>query len=156
MNIGKLMAVAVAGDHRLALEWDDGRTAMVNLSEVVGAHKALAPLANPVTFAGVVLASDGWSAEWPKARSGGVDFGAQQLRRWADEQAGQTMPPSAAGWKTTPSRWTAPPKPLASPAGPSLIICQASKRCPKRSCWRPKGLTGGWRLRPVTWQRRAF
>ena len=95
MNIGKLMAVAVAGDHRLALEWDDGRTAMVDLSEVVGARKALAPLANPVAFAGVALASDGWSAEWPKARSGGIDFGAQQLRRWADEQAGQTMPPAA-------------------------------------------------------------
>ena len=36
-------------------------------------------------------AADGWSVEW----SAGIDFGSTQLRRWADEQAGETMAPAA-------------------------------------------------------------
>jgi hypothetical protein len=38
-------------------------------------------------FARVALSSDGWSLEWPS----GIDFGVEQLRRWADEQAGEIM-----------------------------------------------------------------
>ena len=41
-------------------------------------------------------ADDGWSIEWPQA---GIDFGATQLRRWADEQAGEAMPaPAFRAW----------------------------------------------------------
>jgi hypothetical protein len=40
----------------------------------------------------VAVAEDGWSIEWPVC---GVDFGAAQLRRWADEQAGEAMPADA-------------------------------------------------------------
>ena len=91
MSIGKLTGLAVAGPLTLALTWDDGWSAKVDLAEVVAGHRALAALSDPACFAQAALAGDGWSAEWP----GGIDFGAQQLRRWADQQAGNTMPPAA-------------------------------------------------------------
>jgi hypothetical protein len=85
--IGKITSVAVIGDKRLEVAWDDGHVAAVDLSEVVATHKALASLKNKGEFARAIVSHDGWSIEWP----GGVDFGAQQLRRWADEQAGEAM-----------------------------------------------------------------
>lgn len=91
MSIGKLTGVSVAGDQSLALIWDDGRTATVNLATAIAGRKALAVLADPTVFAGVALSGDGWSVEWPD----GIDFGAPQLRRWADEQAGEIMPARA-------------------------------------------------------------
>ena len=39
-----------------------------------------------------MASEDRWSVEWPKA---GIDLGAAQLRRWADEQAGEAMPRAA-------------------------------------------------------------
>jgi hypothetical protein len=86
--IGKITSVAVIGDKRLDVAWDDGHVAAVDLAEVIAANKALAPLKKKGEFAGVVVSADGWSIEWPS----GVDFGAPQLRRWADEQAGEVMP----------------------------------------------------------------
>lgn len=85
--IGKIRSVAVAGDKRLEVGWDDGLVAPVDLGYVIDTHKALAPLKKKVEFARVALSSDGWSLEWPC----GIDFGAEQLRRWADEQAGEIM-----------------------------------------------------------------
>ena len=91
MSIGKLTALSVTGDHSLCLTWDDGRVGNVDLSGVISARKALRGLADPAVFARAALSADGWSAEWP----GGIDFGALQLRRWADEQAGEAMPAAA-------------------------------------------------------------
>jgi hypothetical protein len=85
--IGKIETVAVIGDKRLEIAWDDGCVAPVDLREMIAAHKALAPLRKKTEFARVSVSEDGWSLEWPS----GVDFGAQQLRRWADEQAGEIM-----------------------------------------------------------------
>lgn len=85
--IGKITSVAVLGDKRLELSWDDGFIAPVDLSDVIAKHKALAPLKKKSAFAQVRVSADGWSLEWPS----GVDFGAPQLRRWADEQAGEIM-----------------------------------------------------------------
>jgi hypothetical protein len=85
--IGKITSVAVIGDKELEVAWDDGRVAPVGLEEVIAAHKALAPLKKKGEFARVAVSADGWSLEWPS----GVDFGAPQLRRWADEQAGEVM-----------------------------------------------------------------
>lgn len=85
--IGKIESVAVIGDKRLEIAWDDGNVASVDLSEVIAGHKALAPLKKKSEFARVAVSADGWSLEWPS----GVDFGAPQLRRWADEQAGEVM-----------------------------------------------------------------
>lgn len=85
--IGKITSVAVIGDKMLEIGWDDGRIAPVDLSDVIASHKALAALKRKGAFAKVTVSADGWSLEWPD----GVDFGAAQLRRWADEQAGETM-----------------------------------------------------------------
>ncbi len=88
MSVGKMIHIAIAGEHRLVIEWDDGRSATVHFAEIVRARTNLAPLIQHAEFAQAALSSDGWSVEWPC----GIDFGAQQLRRWADEQAGETMP----------------------------------------------------------------
>ena len=85
--IGKITSVAVTGDKRLEVSWDDGLVAPIDFSEPIAAHKALAPLSKKAGFARVKVSRDKWSLEWPC----GVDFGAQQLRRWADEQAGEAM-----------------------------------------------------------------
>lgn len=85
--IGKLTSVAVIGDKRLEIAWDDGHVAPVDLGDLIDAHKALAPLKKKAEFGRVALSDDAWSIEWPS----GMDFGAPQLRRWADEQAGEIM-----------------------------------------------------------------
>lgn len=54
---------------------------------MIAAHKALAPLKKKDEFARLKISRDKWSLEWPR----GVEFGAEQVRRWADEQAGETM-----------------------------------------------------------------
>jgi hypothetical protein len=89
VSLGRLTGVAVAHDCRLSLRWDDGRSAEVDLATVVASRTVLRSLADATTFAGARVSDDGWSVEWPDE---GIDFGAQQLRRWADEQAGEAMP----------------------------------------------------------------
>ena len=90
MSIGKIEDVRVAGPSRLAVTWDDGRTAEIDLAPIVAAHPQLAPLADPDNWP--ERSEDGWSIEWPHC---GIDFGTAQLRRWADEQAGEAMPAGA-------------------------------------------------------------
>ncbi|QLC26117.1 DUF2442 domain-containing protein [Parasphingopyxis algicola] len=95
MSIGKITAAVVKDGarrgSRIALEWDDGYTGIVDLTPVIAAHKALAPLADADAFRDFQIAGDGWSIEW----SCGVDFGSEQLHRWAREQAGEIMPARA-------------------------------------------------------------
>jgi len=96
MSLGRLASVAVAPGLKVILQWEDGRRASVDLSGVVSARAALQPLQDRDTFAAARVADDGWSLEWPTV---GIDFGAQQLRRWAEEQAGEAMPLQAfRGW----------------------------------------------------------
>ncbi len=85
--IGKMTSLAVAGPGKLELEWDDGHAAAVDLGEIIAGHPGLKAIRAARAFAKAALSDDGWSVEWP----GGVDFGSPQLRRWADEQAGETM-----------------------------------------------------------------
>ena len=87
MTIGKLAAVSVIRDRTLAITWDDGHTGIVDVSASIDRVSALEPLGDPAVFAQASVSHDGWSVEWP----GGLDFGTGQLRRWADEQAGDTM-----------------------------------------------------------------
>lgn len=91
MSIGKLLHLTTSGPQTLMAGWDDGFTATVDLSDIITARKNLVPIQNPTEFARAALSPDGWSVEWPC----GIDFGAQQLRRWADEQRGETMPSTA-------------------------------------------------------------
>ena len=51
----------------------------------------MAPLVDPEVFHRIRVSEDGWSVEWPRCA---IDFGAAQLRRWADEQAGEALPAS--------------------------------------------------------------
>jgi uncharacterized protein DUF2442 len=90
MAIGKLKSVAAAGTNALDLVWDDGHEARVDLRPVIAGRKGLAIIKPAKAFAQAKLSKDKWSVEWP----GGIDFGATQLRRWADEQAGDVMPVS--------------------------------------------------------------
>jgi hypothetical protein len=72
----------------LHLTWADGMTAEVDLSGIIGRHRLLAPLADPARFAQVRVGEWGWSVEW----GDDLDFGTDQLRRWAGEQSGDIMP----------------------------------------------------------------
>ncbi len=96
MSIGRIESVITRGATSLVVSWDDGHRAQIDLGPVIAAHPALASLADPEAFHRVHLAADGWSIEWPAC---GIDFGTAQLRRWADEQAGEAMPAAAfRGW----------------------------------------------------------
>jgi Protein of unknown function (DUF2442)/Helix-turn-helix len=90
-GIGKLTRAAVREPMALELAWDDGHRARVQLAGVIAAHPALAALRDAHVFAQARVSDDGWSLEWPN----GIDFGSAQLRRWADEQAGEIMAPDA-------------------------------------------------------------
>lgn len=92
MSIGVIRSIATRGRASVAVVWDDGRRAQVDLAPIIAARSVLAPLADPGLFRRVTLAADGWSIEWPGCE---IDFGSAQLRRWADEQAGETMPADA-------------------------------------------------------------
>jgi transcriptional regulator with XRE-family HTH domain len=89
MSIGRIESAVTKGDATLVLTWDDGRRAELDMQPIVAAHPVLAPLRDPEVFHGIHVAEDGWSLEWPGY---GIDFGSPQLRRWADEQAGEAMP----------------------------------------------------------------
>ncbi|MEA3057573.1 MAG: hypothetical protein QOF34_388 [Sphingomonadales bacterium] len=88
MSIGKIESAQITGGSKLAITFDDGVQAAVDLGPIIKRHAAIAPLADPAEFDRVRVSEDGWSVEWPEI---GIDFGAQQLRRWADEQSGRTM-----------------------------------------------------------------
>lgn len=90
MSIGKITAVLAITNTALNVTWDDGHRARIDFGDIIATRSALASLSDAQQFAAVEMSADGWSLEWPC----GVDFGAPQLRRWADEQAGQTMPAS--------------------------------------------------------------
>lgn len=88
MSIGRIEKVATRAPALLLLSWDDGFEAELDLSAVIAGKRVLAPLGDAGTFRDVILAEDGWSVEWPAC---GIDLGAPQLRRWAEEQAGGAM-----------------------------------------------------------------
>lgn len=88
MGIGKLKSVRAVSGNTLEIVWDDDHQARVDLSHVIAGHKGLKPIKPAKAFALVAVSRDRWSIEWPD----GIDFGSQQLRRWASEQAGDSMP----------------------------------------------------------------
>jgi hypothetical protein len=89
MSIGRIESVVTRGEAGLVVAWDDGRRAEIDLAPLIAARKGLAPLADPDLFHRVHVSDDGWSIEFPQC---GIDFASAQLRRWADEQAGEAMP----------------------------------------------------------------
>ena len=94
MSIGKLTGIRANGPDTFFVSWDDGHGADIDFGLIVAAHPKLAPLLHEDDYP--VVSEDGWSVEWKQS---GIDFGAAQLRRWADEQAGEAMPAAAfRGW----------------------------------------------------------
>jgi hypothetical protein len=85
--IGILIAADTLADMQLSLTWDDGTRRRFDLSAVILSHRVLAPLRDPAEFARARLSADGWSVEWPC----GIDFGAAQLRAWADAPASEEV-----------------------------------------------------------------
>ena len=75
-------------------------------------------------------ADDGWSEEWPVV---GIDLGAAQLRRRADEQSGDAMPAAAfrAWTERHASPSTEPPKPSASPRRTVACCLSGEQPVPK-------------------------
>jgi hypothetical protein len=72
----------------LTIAWRRGGTSTVDLSAVIARSAVLAALADPELFARVRVDEWGWSAVWTDE----IDLGADQLWRWAGEQAGELMP----------------------------------------------------------------
>lgn len=94
MSIGRITSMTPSGRTVFAVTWDDGHRAEIDFAPLAKAHPKLAPLLDPDDFP--VASDDGWSIEWQRS---GIDLGAAQLRRWADEQAGEAMPAAAfRGW----------------------------------------------------------
>lgn len=91
MSIGKITGVTPVSALVISVAWDDNEMTAIDLAPIIAARTALKPLAQADEFAAVTVSQDGWSLEWPC----GIDFGAPQLRRWADEQAGRIMAPAA-------------------------------------------------------------
>ena len=88
MPIGKLKSLKVSGANALDLVWDDDHAATVNLSSIIVSHRGMKSIKPAKAFALARLSKDKWSVEWPDS----IDFGATQLRRWAEEQSGNAMP----------------------------------------------------------------
>ena len=91
MSIGKITGVTPVSALVISVAWDDNEMTAIDLAPIIAARTALQPLVQADEFAAVTVSQDGWSLEWPC----GIDFGAPQLRRWADEQAGRIMAPAA-------------------------------------------------------------
>jgi hypothetical protein len=89
MSIGRIESAMSPGNSMLVATWDDGTRREIDLGPVIAARAVLTPLRDAEAFHRVHVAEDGWSVEWPAC---GVDLGSAQLRRWADEQAGEAMP----------------------------------------------------------------
>ena len=91
MSIGKITGVTPVSALVISVAWDDNEMTVIDLAPIIASRTALRPLVQADEFAAVTVSQDGWSLEWPC----GIDFGAPQLRRWADEQAGRIMDPAA-------------------------------------------------------------
>ena len=93
MSNGRIESAVTRGATTLVVTFDDGRRVEVDLAALIAARPVLAPLTDPEAFHRIHVADDGWSLEWPDC---GIDLSAAQLRRWADEQAARSCPPSSA------------------------------------------------------------
>jgi len=88
----------VAESGRLSIGWQDGTEDSVDIRDLLGRLKGLAPLRRAATFRRAKVGQWGWSVVWPGRR----DIGAETLWRLAREQAGDIMPTQAfRQWRST-------------------------------------------------------
>lgn len=85
--LGRITSVKALDAQRIAVSFDDGETVAIDLAAIIAENPVLAPLNDPQMFAQVQVSALGWAIEWPCD----LDFGAPQLKRWADEQSGRVM-----------------------------------------------------------------
>jgi hypothetical protein len=86
MSIGRIESAVALGAAILVVIWDDGIRREIDFEPIIALNGMLAALRDPQAFRGLRIAEDGWSVEW---HGSGIDVGSAQLRRWADEQAGE-------------------------------------------------------------------
>jgi hypothetical protein len=80
----KLEAVEVIANGVLKATYTDGRTAVVDMNDIISRYTSFAPLADPAEFATMTVADWGWSLEW----NCGATLDADRLFELALEQAG--------------------------------------------------------------------
>ena len=80
----KLEAVEAIANGVLKATYTDGRTATVDMNDLVGSYAAFAPLADPAEFTTMTVADWGWSLEW----NCGATLDADRLFELSLEQSG--------------------------------------------------------------------
>ena len=70
----------------LKLTWSDGYEGVVDLRAYIADGDIFTPIRDPTSFASVKLAEWGHSIYWGEQDNEDVDFGADQLRRWSEQQ----------------------------------------------------------------------
>lgn len=65
MRRPRVSKVSAEAGHRLAIEFIDGATYVLDLSADVRALPGLRPLQDDAAFSGVRVSDGGWSVEWP-------------------------------------------------------------------------------------------
>ena len=95
MNKAPLItAVQVSAPLHLVITWNTGETLDCDLTTTISRNEALAPLADSVVFARVVVEEWGHGLDWPD----GLDMGADRLYQLCREQAGLFSPATFDGW----------------------------------------------------------
>lgn len=80
----RLEVVEVVASSVLKATYTDGRTATVDMNDLLNRYTAFAPLADPTEFATMTVADWGWSLEW----NCGATLDADRLFELSLEQAG--------------------------------------------------------------------
>jgi hypothetical protein len=80
----RLEVVVVIANGVLKATYTDGRTATVDMNDLVSRYAAFAPLAEPAEFSTMTVADWGWSLEW----NCGATLDADRLFELSLEQAG--------------------------------------------------------------------
>ena len=92
----RLTAVKPTENYCLELRFADGSFGNVKLKDSVFSLPALAPLRDPVAFAGAALGTYGWEAEWPHFD---IQIGADTLLGDMLEQHAQTPAERFTVWR---------------------------------------------------------
>lgn len=91
-KLPRIDSVVAEAPYRVCVSWKNRAAPdRIDLEPLISALKGLAPLRNPELFRKVRAKPWGWAIEWPH-RGGGIDIGAETLRRLALEQTGEAMP----------------------------------------------------------------
>jgi hypothetical protein len=91
MSQPKILAVKPLAPYRLHIEWADGKTSDVDVSDIVMQIAGLKPVRDHKKFSRAKLGEDGFSVAWP----GSLDIGARTLYQLALEQSGEAFPTRA-------------------------------------------------------------